>query len=186
MATGRQSRHSSPSPSSSAVSSASLSLSGALPLIHQHTPTQPPLVSSTVPGNLSSQILPSSGSSGVSRTASVALHDEPTESPRPRKRPRLQVSDLDNSMKFDNTASTDAGESSEVHESNGNSVANTKNGIMKETTNGVSSGFGNGAVRNGSHQSDRFFGHSRQEVTRLMIQTLNDLGYSYESCALGF
>ena len=82
-------------------------------------------------------------------------------------------------MKFDNNTSTDAGESPDTHESNGNTVASTKNGILKETTNGVSSGFGNGAVRNGSHQNDRFFGHSRQEVTRLMIQALNDLGYSY-------
>lgn len=179
VATSRQSRHSSPSPSSSAASSASPSHSSLFPESDPHPPVQAPYSPATVSASTSTQTLPPSGSGGVSRTVSTALDDDSTESPRPRKRPRLQVSALDSSMKFDNTTSTDLGENPDMHESNGNAVANTKNGILKEATNGVSSGFGNGTVRNGSHQSDRFFGHSRQEVTRLMIQALNDLGYSY-------
>jgi WD repeat-containing protein 26 len=81
-------------------------------------------------------------------------------------------------MKYESSTSADLGESTDLHESNGTGSANVKNGIIKETTNGVTSIFaGNGAVRNGSQMSDQFFGHSREEVTRLMIQALNDLGY---------
>ena len=81
-------------------------------------------------------------------------------------------------MKYESSTSTDLGESADLHESNGTSSTNVKNGIIKETTNGVASSFaGNGEVRNGSRLSDQFFGHSREEVTRLMIQALNDLGY---------
>ena len=85
-------------------------------------------------------------------------------------------------MKFDSTTSADVDEAPNMTESNGSASPSAKNGILKDATNGVSSSFaGNGAFRNGSHQNDRFFGHSRQEVTRLIIQTLNDLGYSYLS-----
>ena len=81
-------------------------------------------------------------------------------------------------MKFESSTSTDLGESSDLHESNGTSSGNIKNGFSKEATNGVSSSFvGNGAIKNGSRPSDQFFGHSREEVTRLMMQALNDLGY---------
>lgn len=80
-------------------------------------------------------------------------------------------------MKFESSTS-DLGEPSDLHESNGTSSGNVKNGIIKEATNGVSSAFAsNGAVKNGSQLSDQFFGHSREEVTRLIIQALNDLGY---------
>jgi hypothetical protein len=84
-------------------------------------------------------------------------------------------------MKFEGSTPTDMAESSNLHDSNGTSSQTVKNGIVKETTNGVSSSLnGNGAaVRNGSRFSDQFFGHSREEVTRLMIQALNDLGYRY-------
>jgi WD repeat-containing protein 26 len=82
-------------------------------------------------------------------------------------------------MKFESSTSTDLGESSDLHDSNGTNSGNVKNGIIKEATNGVSSTFvGNGAVKNGSQLSDQFYGHSREEVTRLMIQALNDLGYT--------
>jgi hypothetical protein len=83
-------------------------------------------------------------------------------------------------MKYESTTSTDLGEPSDLHEFNGTTSANVKNGTIKETTNGVSSTFaGNGAVRNGSGFNDEFFGHSREEVTRLIIQVLSDLGYRY-------
>jgi hypothetical protein len=75
-------------------------------------------------------------------------------------------------MKFDNTASVDGANNPDGH-SNG-TTSTVKNGIAKET-NGVST---NGAVHNG-HLGEDFFGHDRQEVTRLMIQALNDLGYTY-------
>jgi len=82
-------------------------------------------------------------------------------------------------MKFEGSTPVDTAESSNLHDSNGTGTQTVKNGILKETTNGVSSALnGNGAtVRNGSRFSDQFFGHSREEVTRLMIQALNDLGY---------
>jgi hypothetical protein len=75
-------------------------------------------------------------------------------------------------MKFDNTASIDVADNPDGH-SNGN-TSTVRNGIAKET-NGVST---NGAIHNGDLGED-FFGHDRQEVTRLMIQALNDLGYTY-------
>jgi hypothetical protein len=83
-------------------------------------------------------------------------------------------------MKFESsTASSDQPASPEMREANGtSSLSIVKNGIVKET-NGVSSATKNGATANGSRFSDVFFGHSRQEVTRLMIQAMDDLGYSY-------
>jgi hypothetical protein len=189
VATGRHSRPSSPSLAISAPSSSPPPLpphspfAATFPLIRQqqsNSSQQSPTSSSPI-GDPSARILTSTGLSGVSRSSSTALRDDLPDSPRPRKRPRLQSSsDLDSPMKFENSTSTDVGEISDVHESNGTSSTNIKNGIVKETTNGVSPTFtGNGTVQNGSRVNDNFFGHSREEVTRLMIQTLNDLGYRY-------
>ena len=82
-------------------------------------------------------------------------------------------------MKFESSTPTDMAESPNLHDSNGTGSQSVKNGILKETTNGVSSSLnGNGTtVRNSARFSDQFFGHSREEVTRLIIQALNDLGY---------
>jgi hypothetical protein len=81
-------------------------------------------------------------------------------------------------MKFESSTPIDNNDNAGLHEPNGTSVNTLKNGIVKESTNGVSSPLlGNGALRNDSPLDDHFFGHSREEVTRLMIQTLNDLGY---------
>lgn len=81
-------------------------------------------------------------------------------------------------MKFESSTPRDNSDTADLHEPNGANVATLKNGIVKESSNGVSLPFvGNSAVRNGPPLDDHFFGHSREEVTRLMIQTLNDLGY---------
>lgn len=88
-------------------------------------------------------------------------------------------------MKFESSTSQDLAESSDLRESNGSSSPTIKNGVVKETTNGVSPTYnGTGAVRNGSRFNDQFFGHSREEVARLMIQALNDLGYTYRPTSL--
>jgi hypothetical protein len=88
-------------------------------------------------------------------------------------------------MKFDSSASTEIDQEIDMHDSSRISATTVKNGIAKDSTNGVALPFAtNGAVKNGSPLSDEFFGHSREEVTRLMIQALHDLGYSY--CASNF
>ena len=80
-------------------------------------------------------------------------------------------------MKFEGSTSSDVGDN-DLRESNGINTAAVKNGLLKETSNGVSPSFTeNGMVQNGSRVDDNFFGHSREEVTRLVIQALNDLGY---------
>ena len=187
MATGRHSPHSSPSlavstttPSSTPPPlSTNTTITVTSPVIRQQpNPLQHILPPSSAIGEPFARISTSSGSSAVSRSASTALRDDLPDSPRPRKRPRLQSSDRETQMKFESSTSTDLGESSELLESNGTSSGNVRNGIIKEATNGVSSSFvGNGAIKNGSRPSDQFFGHSREEVTRLMMQALNDLGY---------
>jgi hypothetical protein len=172
VATGRHSPLSSPSLSLSATPPPTLPTLPTPSSIRQpQTQLNTPSASNTLPP------LTSTASSGVSRTASTALLDDHADPPRPRKRPRHHTSS-DLEMKFENSASQDIADNADLHESNG-SNPNVKNGIVKETTNGVSSSR-NGAVRNGARFSDRFFGHSRQEVTRLMIQALNDLGYSFD------
>jgi hypothetical protein len=200
VATGRHSRLSSPQLNVSATSSvtspplpppglaaaatsSSTFTATTSPLIRQQqtilSVSQPTLASSSAIGDPSARISTSTGVSGLSRSASTALRDDLPDSPRPRKRPRIQSSsDLAGSMKFENSTSTDVDDSLDVHHMNGNTSTTVKNGVVKEATNGVSSAFGTGAVRNGSRFNDRFFGHSRQEVTRLMIQALNDLGYT--------
>jgi WD repeat-containing protein 26 len=67
-----------------------------------------------------------------------------------------------------------------MHEPSRISATTVKNGITKDSANGVAAPFAtNGAVKTGAPLSDDFLGHSREEVTRLMIQALHDLGYSY-------
>ena len=204
MATGRHPRPSSPSfNTSSAITSQSLSLSSSNPTDHSlqtplrrthsqqqqqqqitlsytsqpnPTPTDP-----SVSRNLTS--VPTSSPRGVGRTASTALPDDTTSTSdlpsRPRKRPRLHPSDREETnMKFEGSATPERAASPELREANGSGSAIVKNGIVKET-NGVSSSSRNGTTTNGSRFSDVFFGHSRQEVTRLMIQAMNDLGYTY-------
>jgi hypothetical protein len=170
VATGRHSPLS-PSLSLSATPPPTLPTPSSLRQPHPQTQLNTPSVSNILPP------LTSTASSGVSRTASTALLDDHTDPPRPRKRPRHHISS-DLEMKFENSASQDITDNADLHESNGSNT-NVKNGIVKETTNGVSPSR-NGAVRNGARFSDRFFGHSRTEVARLMIQALNDLGYSYD------
>jgi WD repeat-containing protein 26 len=82
-------------------------------------------------------------------------------------------------MNFDSFASTELDPEAEMHDPSRIPASAVKNGITKDSTNGVASSFAtNGAVKNGTPVSDEFFGHSREEVTRLMIQALHDLGYS--------
>ena len=194
MATGRQSRLSPPPLAASTTPSLSNPPHPLITTTTTTTTTSPPLtrhqpnsssqqqsVSSSLGlGDPSVRISTASGSSALSRSASTALRDDLSDPPRPLKRPRLHSPDLDKQMKFESLT-----EPSELHESNGTSNSNVKNGIIKETTNGVSSSVvGNGAVKNGSRVNDQFFGHSREEVTRLIIQSLNDLGYKYASLPL--
>jgi len=189
VATGRRSDDSSPSLAISATSSTQSPPPSSSRRISAFSPSstvvrqQQSFPSSSAIGDPSPHILPSAGSAGLNRSASTALRDDPPDSPRPRKRPRLtttSTSDLESTMKYEADSSTDVGEPSDTRESNGNDSKNVRNGKVKfESSNGVSSAVnGHGNVKNGSRPSDRFFGHSRQEVTRLIIQALNDLGYS--------
>ena len=70
------------------------------------------------------------------------------------------------------------------HKANGSSPPTQKNGISSSTnghsspTNGHSSPHQNGfSTSIASSKSSSFYGHDREEVTRLLIQGLGDLGY---------
>ena len=200
MASGTRSRHSSPSVTLSGASSSNTSpqLPQTLPLHPPPPPTpsplqarsrlHPPLASPTSvhpsynnPGDTTTALnLTSPRPVAASRSGSTALRDDPPESPRPRKRPRLQSHDFDKTphMKPNSSASTEVDPEPDMHQQSRISNTTVKNGIAKDSTNGVASPFTtNGAIKNGTPVSDEFFGHSREEVTRLMIQALRDLGY---------
>ena len=203
VASGTHSRHSSPSLTLSAAPSSNPS-----PRLPQAIPQQQTSFSVTPSGGPARQqthstlarpqsVHPAYSSSGdpvaaldvssprsaaTSRTASTALRDDPPESPRPRKRARLQSRDFDETrrLKFDSSAETEIDPEADMHDSSRISATTVKNGIAKDSTNGVAPPIAtNGAVKNGTPLNDEFFGHSREEVTRLMMQALHDLGYSY-------
>ena len=149
MATGRHSRLSSPSlagvtsgasPSTSpppfTTTTTSSPPSQPQPPLPPFVRQQPNAAQQTVTsfsaiGVTPARTLPLTGSSAVSRSASTALRDDLPDSPRPRKRPRLQSSDRETQMKFESSTSTDLGESSELLESNGTSSGNVRNGITQ-------------------------------------------------------
>ena len=204
MASGTRSRHSSPSVTLSGASSSHTSprLSHTLPL-HPASPTpsplqarphlHPPLARPTSvhpvhplynnPGDTTTTALnlTSPRSLAASHSPPTGLLDDPPESPRPRKRPRLQSHEFGKNphLKFNSSASTELDPRADMHQSSSRiSATANKNGIKKDSTNGIASPFAtNGAIKNGTPVSDEFFGHSREEVSRLMIQALRDLGY---------
>jgi len=64
-------------------------------------------------------------------------------------------------------------------------LTNTTNGVSHSptTTNGASS-YTNGALSPSRAASPTYFGHDREEVTRLLIQSLRDLGYNSAAATL--
>jgi hypothetical protein len=168
---------------SSTPTSTSPVLVGTAPaLTSQHQQANPSLPRAFPPAAGDPSIIASTttGSIGLARSASAALQDDVPDSPRPRKRPRTQrLLDPNGPTKFDSFV-TDTRKIPVMRESNGTSSPGLRNGVGKETINGTSSAInGSDSVLNDSQISDRFFGHSREEVTRLIIQTLDDLGYAY-------
>jgi len=65
-------------------------------------------------------------------------------------------------------------------------LTNTTNGVShsQNSTNGTSS-HSNGALSTSRAASPTYFGHDREEVTRLLIQSLRDLGYHGAASTLG-
>ncbi|KAI4177600.1 MAG: hypothetical protein LQ346_007636, partial [Caloplaca aetnensis] len=94
-----------------------------------------------------------------------------------RKRPRLSTRD----MRYDPGPATSNGSQ---HVSNGSQHAPRQKPVVSNGTNGHSTANGltsphkNGFTPSTVRSSpDSFFGHDREEVTRLLIQGLDDLGY---------
>jgi hypothetical protein len=80
-------------------------------------------------------------------------------------------------MQFDSSSSSDLGNPSDLFEPTGSAIV--KNGVYKETINGLLTRSTNGTSPNGLRRLEPYFGHSRQEVVRLMMQAMNDLGYTW-------
>ena len=201
MASGTRSRNSSPSVTLSGASSSHTSprLPHTLPLhpapatpspLQARPHLHPPLAHPTSvhppynnPGDTTTALnLTSPRSLAASRSVSTGALDDPPESPRPRKRPRLQSRELEKTphLRLNSSTSTELDPRADMHQSSRISTTNNKNGIKNDSTNGIASPFAtNGAIKNGTPVSDEFFGHSREEVSRLMIQALRDLGYPY-------
>lgn len=59
-------------------------------------------------------------------------------------------------------------------------LSNTTNGVShpQSTTNGAPSSYTNGASSTSRVLAPTYFGHDREEVTRILIQSLSDLGYN--------
>ncbi|MCJ1424008.1 hypothetical protein MMC29_001895 [Sticta canariensis] len=101
-----------------------------------------------------------------------------SERPPSRKRRRF----MSERMRLDPDSSTSNGSR---HQSNGSTHSSLHKGLYSTTTNGHSSPpLGTSSLfRNGSSstipiaKAPSFFGHDREEVTRLIIQGLTDLGY---------
>lgn len=102
----------------------------------------------------------------------------PLERPSPRKRRRL----MSKTMRLDSEFSIQNGSR---HQSNGAQYPTPRKNSFHSATNGRTSDVNGTSTiyRNGSSPSlarshaPSFFGHDREEVTRLLIQGLTDLGY---------
>ena len=141
---------------------------------------------------------PSSGTRGLSDLpedqedardgAGVPASRLTREGPSTPKRARLMSTTMRQDSEPSNSSSNGA-----RHFSNGSSrsppqkatISNTTNG-HSPTTNGTSSSYTNGSSPSITRTKNAtFYGHDREEITRLLIQTLSDLGYHGAAGKLG-
>ncbi|MCJ1395356.1 hypothetical protein MMC18_008240 [Xylographa bjoerkii] len=119
----------------------------------------------------------SAGSANTGRPAAGPRRDTPS-SP---KRPRLMSRDMRNDLE----KSTSSANGTRYH-TNGSSLPTLQKSASSTTSNGFSGSINGGSAfyTNGSTPVTArarpltYFGHDREEVARLLIQGLNDLGYS--------
>ncbi|KAJ5908638.1 hypothetical protein N7495_001320 [Penicillium taxi] len=111
---------------------------------------------------------PSTAGTTVSQNTRVL---ESAQSP-PRKRRRLPTMRADGPSSTNGFSQAPNGSSSRKASSNGQSTVTTANGESRS----------NGAVT--SSTSSTYFGHNREEVTRILIQSLHELGYNDAAAVL--
>lgn len=112
-----------------------------------------------------------------SRLASPSTRDT-ASGPQARKRVRVHddiaSAEDEKTMRLDPAERTQQRPSTNGSSQNGSSPPHT-NGSVKSDTNGYhTNGHAGGTV---ARNKEPFFGHDREEVTRILLQTLSDLGY---------
>ncbi|KAF2021181.1 glycoside hydrolase family 1 protein [Aaosphaeria arxii CBS 175.79] len=153
-----------------------------------HQPTEPAPTNSPIPEPTSI-----AEDSRAKRRRSLSGSDDDSESlpsqptrgrtSRPLSKRRRRTEET---MRLDNDASNPSSSPSRKH-TNGSSRSPGPRASLAKVANGDTHGKSetNGASHsNGATLSKEYFGHDREEVTRILIQSLTDLGYSDAAGAL--
>lgn len=120
----------------------------------------------------------------VLENSDLSTQGERLRGPSPKRRRLMNKA----AMRLDPDTSSSNGPQ---YHANGSSPVAQKNGISAPTnghsspTNGTASPHQNGFFTSVNKKSTTFYGHDREEVTRLLIQGLDDLGYHSAANRLG-